>query len=63
VDDGDVIQLYGKASDYTIASTVTADGTAALEIQRVLADRSETIGLVVGVSTLDLNSAAFSYLS
>jgi Ca2+-binding RTX toxin-like protein len=63
VDDGDVIQLYGKASDYTITSTVTADGTAALGIQRVLADRSETIGLVVGVSTLDLNSAAFSYLS
>jgi Ca2+-binding RTX toxin-like protein len=63
VDDGDVIQLYGKASDYTITSTVTADGTAALGIQRVLADRLETIGLVVGVSTLDLNSSAFSYLS
>jgi Ca2+-binding RTX toxin-like protein len=62
-DDGDIIQLTGKASDYILTAATSPAGQSALAIQKVTASGNQTIGLVVGDSVLDLNSAAFGYLS
>jgi Ca2+-binding RTX toxin-like protein len=60
---GDVIQLKGKASDYILTSgtvpNTTGSGTL---IQSTLFGQPELIGFVAGVSGMNLNSAAFSYI-
>ncbi len=62
-DDGDIIQLTGKASDYILTAATSPAGQSALAIQKVVASGNQTIGLVVGASVLDLNGVTFGYLS
>jgi serralysin len=58
---GDVIQLKGKAGDYSIGTSPVA-GVAGTAIYNNLFGQPELIGIVQNVSGLSLTSAAFSYV-
>jgi hypothetical protein len=61
---GDVIQLKGKAADYSLAlGTAPNNGTQqGTLIQSTLFGQPELIGFVAGANNLNLTSAAFSYV-
>ena len=58
---GDVIQLKGKATDYSIG-TSPVFGVTGTAIYNNLFGQPELIGIVQNVSGLNLTSAAFSYV-
>jgi serralysin len=58
---GDVIQLKGKAADYSTGTSPVA-GVAGTAIYNNLFGQPELIGIVQNVSSLNLTSAAFSYV-
>ncbi len=58
---GDVIQLKGKATDYSIGTSPVA-GVVGTAIYNNLFGQPELIGIVQNVSGLNLTSAAFSYV-
>jgi serralysin len=58
---GDVIQLKGKAADYSIGTSPVA-GVAGTAIYNNLFGQPELIAVVQNVSGLNLTSAAFSYV-
>ncbi len=58
---GDVIQLKGKATDYSISTSPIA-GISGAAIYNNLFGQPELIGIVQNVSGLNLTSAAFSYV-
>jgi RTX calcium-binding nonapeptide repeat (4 copies)/Polysaccharide deacetylase len=61
---GDVIQLKGKAADYSLAlGTAPNNGTQqGTLIQSTLFGQPELIGFVAGSNNLNLTSAAFTYV-
>jgi serralysin len=58
---GDVIQLKGKAADYSIGTSPVA-GVAGTAIYNNLFGQLELIGIVQNVAGLSLTSASFSYV-
>jgi serralysin len=58
---GDIIQLKGKATDYSIGNSPIA-GITGRAIYNNLFGQPELIGIVQNVSGLNLTSAAFSYV-
>jgi serralysin len=58
---GDVIQLKGKAADYSTGTSSVA-GITGTAIYNNLFGQPELIGIVQNVSSLNLTSAAFSYV-
>ena len=58
---GDIIQLKGKATDYSIDTSPVA-GVTGTAIYNNLFGQPELIGVVQNVSGLNLTSAAFSYV-
>jgi serralysin len=58
---GDVIQLKGKAADYSVVNGIagTQQGTM---IQSTLFGQPELIGFVYGVTNMNLSSTAFAYV-
>jgi RTX calcium-binding nonapeptide repeat (4 copies)/Polysaccharide deacetylase len=61
---GDVIQLKGKAADYSLSvGTAVNNGTQqGTLIQSTLFGQPELIGFVAGVNNLNLTSTAFTYV-
>lgn len=53
---GDVIQLHGAASDYTLKT-----GFSSTAVYLKTSGKDELIGIVQGVSNLNLSSSAFTY--
>jgi serralysin len=58
---GDIIQLKGKAADYSVSTSPVA-GVAGTAIYNNLFGQPELVGVVQNVSGLNLTSAAFSYV-
>ena len=60
----DTIQLKGKANDYSLVPNFTLGSSigTALVLKGIAGDSNELIGLIQGLSEVNLNTKAFSYV-
>jgi serralysin len=59
---GDVIQLKGKAADYTLTVGAAPNGKSGTLIQSTIFGQPELVGFVAGGNGLSLTSSTFSYV-
>jgi hypothetical protein len=59
---GDVIQLKGKATDYSLTVGTAPNGKSGTLIQSTIFGQPELVGFVAGGSGLSLASSTFSYV-